>query len=80
GVTDMGFENGYYVYNEKEELLPLPIDEETKLYVLDSSLTYFSEVEESEFRTGVEDGMFYGYHEIYMKDEKVVKIFQTYVP
>lgn len=80
GVSDMGFENGYYVYNEKEELLPLPIDEETKLYVLDPSLTHFNKVEESEFRTGVEEGMFYGYHEIYMKDEKVVKIFQNYVP
>lgn len=84
GVNDMSFENGYYVYNEKEEQIPLTIDKEAKLYILDSSLDssleFMEKVEESEFRKCVEENMFYGYHTIYVKDGKAFKIFQVYVP
>lgn len=84
GVNDMSFENGYYVYNEKEEQIPLTIDKEAKLYILDSSLDssleFMEKVKESEFRKCVEENMFYGYHTIYVKDGKAFKIFQVYVP
>lgn len=80
GVNDMNFENGYYVYNEKEEQIPLTVDKDTKLYLLSPSLESFEKAEESEFRNSVEENMFYGYHNIYVKDGKAFKIFQIYVP
>ena len=80
GVNDMNFENGYYVYNEKEEQIPLTVDKDTKLYLLSPTLEYFEKAEESEFRNSVEENMFYGYHNIYVKDGKAFKIFQIYVP
>ena len=80
GVNDMNFENGYYVYNEKEEQIPLTVDKDTKLYLLSPSLESFEKAEESEFRNSVEENMFSGYHNIYVKDGKAFKIFQIYIP
>ena len=64
----------------KEEQIPLTVDKDTKLYLLSPTLEYFEKAEESEFRNSVEENMFYGYHNIYVKDGKAFKIFQIYVP
>lgn len=76
----MSFENGYYVYNEKEIFVPLKIDQETKFYLLAPSLSFFEAAQLDRFQKNVEDKVFNGYYEIYVKDGKPFKIFQVYVP
>lgn len=80
GVNDMGFENGYYVYNEKVEKVPLELQEGAEIYVLSSELEGFEFTTQDEWQKRVEEGYFYGYHDIYVKDGKVGKIYEVYVP
>ena len=80
GVNDMNFENGYYVYNEKEEQIPLTVDKDTKLYIPYDESDFLKKVDESEFRKGVQENRFDGYYTIYIKGNKVLKVFPVDVP
>ncbi|WP_454965067.1 hypothetical protein [Filifactor alocis] len=80
GVKDMNFDDGYYVYNEKEEQIPVTVDKNTKLYVPEAEVDSLKLVNESEFRKTVERKDNHGYHTIYVRDGKAFKIFQIYVP
>ena len=76
----MNFENGYYVYNEKEEQIPLTVDKDTKLYIPYDESDFLKKVDESEFRKGVQENRFDGYYTIYIKGNKVLKVFPVDVP
>ncbi|MDO4711929.1 MAG: hypothetical protein Q4A75_08100 [Peptostreptococcaceae bacterium] len=80
GVKDMGFENGYYVYNEKNEPIPFDIGPDTKIYLLDPSFTLFQEADADLFQKNVEKNVFNGYYDIYLKEGKIYKLFQVYTP
>lgn len=80
GVNDMNFENGYYVYNEKEEQIPLTVDKDTKLYIPYDESDFLKKVDESEFRKDVQENRFDGYYTIYIKGNKVLKVFPVDVP
>lgn len=80
GVNDMGFENGYYVYNEKVEKVPLELEEEAEIYVLSQELEGFEFTTRDEWQKRVEGGYFYGYHDIYVKDGKIGRVYEVYVP
>lgn len=80
GVNDMGFENGYYVYNEKVEKVLLELQEGVEIYILSPELAGFDLATQDEWQKRVEEDYFYGYHDIYVKDGKVGKVYEVYVP
>lgn len=80
GVSDMGFENGYYVYNGEENPLALHLTEETSIYMLTADLAGFELQGEEELRKAIEQDLFSGYFRLCLKDGKAAKIRQVYVP
>ena len=80
GVKDMNFDDGYYVYNEKEEQIPITIDKDSKLYVPEAEADSLELLKESEFRKGVQENRFDGYYTIYIKGNKALKVFPVDVP
>ena len=80
GVKDMNFYFGYYVYNEKEKQIPITVDKDTKLYIPYDESDFLKKVDESEFRKGVQENRFDGYYTIYIKGNKVLKVFPVDVP
>lgn len=80
GVSDMGFENGYYVYNEEENPLVLHLTEETSIHMLTADLAGFKLQGEDELRQAIEEDFFHGYFRLCLKDGQAAKIQQVYVP
>lgn len=80
GVDDMGFENGYYIYNEKEEHLVLTLNPETQILMLSPDLEKYETQGEEELRRAIEQDFLSSYYRLYLKDGKAAKILQVYTP